>query len=87
MQIGEKTKAEILKTLAALLTENLADIDEAYAAVEAHLDLSFKIRLEPGKDTGVSITSDLSFVKGNKIKDKRFGFADEYQRSLFEEEA
>ena len=87
MQIGEKTKAEILKVLNTLLSEYLPDIDEAYTATDAHLDLSLKVRLEPGKDTGVSITGDLAFIKGSKIKDKYYGYADEHQKEMFAEEA
>ena len=87
MQVGMATKKEMLRVVDQVLSENLSDIDEAYTLAEANLDLTVKIRLEPGKDTGTSITGDLSFIKGSKIKDKYFGYADEQQQTMFEEEA
>lgn len=82
--IGQRTKAEIAKVCDSLISANLADIDEAYDLTDDFVDIAIKVRLKPGPEGGVSIEANLSFVKGAKIKDQGYGFADEQQPELFE---
>jgi hypothetical protein len=83
LNIGTKTKDEIIQTLNSLATDYLKEIDEAYSVSPGALDITFKVRLSPSQSGGTLIDSDIAFVKGVKIKDRASRECDEKQGELF----
>jgi len=86
--IGENIRDMIVYTVKGLVDDYITEIDGAYTLTPDALDLTFKVRLSPGKRGGeVDIKSDLTFVKGVKIKDTVNITANEVEQDLFERPA
>ena len=81
MKIGEKTIKVAVNQVEGLIREHLQDINEAYLACDDEVSIGLKIKLGPA-DIGITVASEVSFVK-EKVKDRSaISRVDENQTTL-----
>ncbi len=84
IHIGPKIAHQISRDIAALLRENLGDIDVAYTESEDGLSVAFTLKLSTPKNAdGVKIETGINFVK-ERVKSGRVAVVDEKQGKLFD---
>ena len=84
VHIGPKIAHQISRDIAALLRENLGDIDVAYTESEDGLSVAFTLKLSTPKTAdGVKIETGINFVK-ERVKMGRVAVVDEKQGRLFD---
>ncbi|HEA68598.1 MAG TPA: hypothetical protein ENI07_17505 [Desulfobacterales bacterium] len=84
IHIGPKIAHQISRDIAALLRENLGDIDVAYTESEDGLSVAFTLKLSTPKNAdGVKIETGINFVK-ERVKMGRVSVVDEKQGKLFD---
>ena len=84
IHIGPKIAYRISRDIAALLRENLGDIDVAYTESEDGLTIAFSLKLSTPKNAdGVKIETGINFVK-ERVKMGRVSVVDEKQGELFD---
>jgi hypothetical protein len=81
MQIGTKTKDNIVKTIDGLIADFLPDIDRAYGLAEDVFTLSIPVKIKPASKSGIEVEVGISFSTG-KIKARKKMFLDENQMEL-----
>ncbi len=84
VHIGPKIAHQISRDIAALLRENLGDIDVAYTESEDGLKITFGVKFSTPKNAdGVKIETGISFVK-ERITGGKVAVVDEKQGRLFD---
>jgi len=84
IHIGPRVAHQIGRDIAALLRENLQDIDVAYTEAEDGLAITFSLKLSTPKNAdGVKIETGINFVK-ERIKSGKVAVVDEKQGGLFD---
>ena len=84
IHIGPKVAHQIGRDIAALLRENLQDIDVAYTEAEDGLKITFGVKFSTPKNLdGVKIETGITFIK-EKITSGKVAVVDEKQGGLFD---
>jgi len=84
IHIGPRVAHQVGRDIAALLRENLQDIDVAYTEAEDGLAITFSLKLSTPKNAdGVKIETGINFVK-ERIKSGKVAVVDEKQGGLFD---
>ncbi len=84
IHIGPKVAHQIGRDIAALLRENMQDIDTAYTEAEDGLKITFGVKFSTPKNIdGVKIETGITFIK-EKITSGKVAVVDEKQGGLFD---